>query len=129
MDVGVKVAVAALVAVLVISLLKKSGPEFVIPVVLVAGGCILYFVTDALGQIGAAVLAFIRAARIEVWVVEPVVKVVGVSLITKVATEVCRGVGESGIAAFVETAGTVLALACTLPLARGVIDMVVGMLA
>lgn len=129
MDMGTKIAVTALAAVMVISVLKKSEPEFVIPVVLVAGGCMVYFATDALGQITAAVLGYIRAAQVEVWVVEPVVKVVGVSLMTKVTTEVCRGVGESGIAAFVDIAGTVLALCCTLPLAQGVVNMVVGMLA
>ncbi|MBQ9973630.1 MAG: stage III sporulation protein AD [Oscillospiraceae bacterium] len=128
MDTGISVAATALIAVIVLSVLKKNGPEFVIPVVLAAGGCMIYFALDALGRIGASVVAFVRTAQIEPWVVEPVVKVVGVSLVTKVTSEVCRGVGEGGIAAFADTAGTVIALACTLPLARAVMNMVVGVL-
>ena len=40
----------------------------------------------------------------------------------------CRSAGEGGIASFVETAGTVLALAAALPLVRGVVEMMAEML-
>ena len=49
-------------------------------------------------------------------------------MLTRVTAEVCRCGGESGIAAFVETAGTVLALAVGLPLVQGVLEMIGGML-
>ena len=48
---------------------------------------------------------------------------VGISLVTKITGELCRGAGESGAAAFLETAGTVFALAAALPLAEGVLEL------
>ena len=50
----------------------------------------------------------------------PVVKTVALSLVTRLTAEICRGAGEGGIAAFVETAGTVLALGVSLPMVRAV---------
>ena len=42
--------------------------------------------------------------------------------------EVCRAAGEGGAAAFVEVAGTILALAVALPLAEGVLTMMAELL-
>ena len=60
--------------------------------------------------------------------VRPVVKVVALSLLTRITAEVCRSAGERGIAAFVETGGTVLALGVSLPLVRAVIVLMGEML-
>jgi stage III sporulation protein AD len=49
-----------------------------------------------------------------------VVKTVALSILTRLTAEVCRSSGERGVAAFVETAGTALALAVALPLVRAV---------
>ena len=59
---------------------------------------------------------------------EPVVKTVAVSILTRVTAEVCRSAGESGTAAFVETAGTLLALLVALPLIRAVTVLMAEML-
>ena len=50
------------------------------------------------------------------------------SILTRLTAEVCKSAGESGVAAFVETAGTILALAVSLPLVGGVLKMMEGML-
>ena len=42
--------------------------------------------------------------------------------------ELCRSAGEGGLAAAVETAGTVLALAVALPLVQGVMELMAEML-
>ncbi len=64
----------------------------------------------------------------EDWLVEPVFKTVILSILTRLTAEVCKSAGESSVAAFVETAGTILALAVSLPLVGGVLKMMEGML-
>ena len=59
---------------------------------------------------------------------EPVVKTVALSILTRLTAEVCRSSGEGGLAAFVETAGTILALGAALPLARAVTVLLAEML-
>jgi stage III sporulation protein AD len=57
-----------------------------------------------------------------------VIKTVALSILTKLTVEVCRAAGEGGIAAFVETVGTVLALVVALPLVRAVVVLMGSML-
>ena len=59
---------------------------------------------------------------------EPVVKTVALSILTRLTAEICRAAGEGGVAAFVETAGTVLALVAALPLVRAVTVLMAEML-
>ena len=65
-----------------------------------------------------------RLAKLDADVVEPVIKVVGISIVTRIGCEVCRGAGEGGIASFVDVAGTVLSLAAALPLVNGVVALI-----
>ena len=55
-------------------------------------------------------------------------KTVALSILTRLTAEVCRSSGEGGLAAFVETAGTILALGAALPLARAVTVLLAEML-
>ena len=55
-------------------------------------------------------------------------KTVGIAILTHISAEVCRDAKESGIAAFVETAGAAVALCVALPLLRAVLDTVTGLL-
>ena len=47
---------------------------------------------------------------------------------TRITAELCRSAGEQGTAAFVELAGTVLALLASLPLIRAVTLLMTEML-
>jgi stage III sporulation protein AD len=55
-------------------------------------------------------------------VLEPVLKIAGISVLTRVSAEICRDAKESGIAAGVETAGAALALVTALPLLEAVMS-------
>ena len=55
-------------------------------------------------------------------------KTVGVGVVTRLASAVCKDAGEGGIAAFLETAGSALALLTALPLAQAVLDTLGGLL-
>ena len=60
-------------------------------------------------------------------VLSPVVKTVGISILTRISAELCRDAGEGGIASFVETAGAALALCVSVPLLRAVLNALNGL--
>ena len=128
MELMLKIAAGAVAAVLCAVTLRKNGVEFAVLIVLAAGVWILTMAADALGETVDTLSRLARVAGMENELMRPVIKVVGVSVITRVAGESCRGAGESGIAAFVEVAGVFLALAAALPLVHAVVDMLAEML-
>ena len=122
MEVMGKVAAAAVTAALCGAVVRRGAPEFGLLLTLAAGVWILTMVMDGLGA-AAAMAEQARLAQLDAAVVGPVLKTVALALITRVTAEICRSAGEGGVAAFVETAGAVLALAAALPLMGAVLAL------
>ena len=91
--------------------------------VLAAGVWMLVLVADGLGAVVALMEELADQAGLSETLLEPVVKTVALSILTRLTVEICRSAGEGGVAAFVETAGAVLALLAALPLIRAVAQM------
>jgi len=120
MESMVKVAAVAVTAAVLGAVLKKNTPELALLLALAAGLWMLAAVARGLGAAVALMEELTGLAGLSEELVEPVVKTVALSILTKLTGEICRSAGESGVAAFVETAGTVLALVVALPLIRAV---------
>ena len=82
----------------------------------------------AIGYSDATINTICEAAGLSPAVLAPVLKTVGIAILTHISAEVCRAAKERGIAAFVETAGAAVALCVALPLLRAVLDTVTGLL-
>ena len=128
MELLLKIAGGAVSAALCAVVLRKNGPEFAVLIMLAVGIWVLSMAAGALEQVVTSLARLARIAQLDTTLVEPVVKVVGLAVITRVAGEMCRAAGEGGIAAFVEVAGTFLALAAALPLVNAVVEMIAGLL-
>lgn len=128
MDVMLQVAAVGVLAAVLGAVLRRGTPELALLLALCAGLWMLGAVADGLGAAVELMEELSQMAGLEEELLEPVVKTVALSILTKVASEVCRSAGESGVAAFVETAGTVLALAAALPLTRAVTTLMAQLL-
>lgn len=69
-----------------------------------------------------------EAAGLSPAVVTPVIKTVGVAILSRFAAEICKDAGEGGLAVCVETAGAAVALLLALPLLQTVFSMLMGLL-
>jgi len=125
----VRVAAMAAAAMLCAAVVRRGSGEFSLLLVLAAGTCILLLVLEPLAQVAGTIARIARLAQLDGGLVLPVMKTVAISILTKITAELCRSAGEGGLAAFVETAGTVLALAVAAPLAEGVLELMTEMLA
>ena len=121
-------AAVAVTAALCAAVVRRGAPEIALVLVLAAGVWVLLSVAESLSAVTALMEELSQLAGLDRSVVEPVFKTVVLSILTKLTAEVCRSAGEGGLAAAVETAGTVLALAVALPLVQGVMELMAGML-
>jgi stage III sporulation protein AD len=128
MEVMGRAAALAVTAVLCGAVVRRGAPEFALLLALGSGVCILLLSMDALEQVVRTIHDLAAAAQLEEDVLRPVVKTVALSLVTRLTGELCRSAGEGGVAAFVETTGTILALAAALPLAEGVLELMAQLL-
>lgn len=123
MEAMAKLTAVGVTAVVLSAVLKKNTPELALLLVLAAGVWMLVLVADGLGAVVALMEELADQAGLSETLLEPVVKTVALSILTRLTAEICRSAGEGGVAAFVETAGTVLALLAALPLVRAVAQL------
>lgn len=123
MEAMAKLTAVGVTAVVLSAVLKKNTPELALLLVLATGLWMLSLVASGLGAIVALMEELAQQAGLSEALLEPVVKTVALSILTKLTVELCRSAGEGGVAAFVETAGAVLALLVALPLIQAVAQL------
>lgn len=123
MEAMAKLAAVGVTAVVLSAVLKKNTPELALLLALAAGLWMMFLVADGLGAVVVLMEELAGQAGLSEVLLEPVVKTVALSILTKLTVEICRSAGEGGVAAFVETAGAVLALLVALPLVRAVAQL------
>lgn len=119
-----KIAALAVAAALCALVVRQNAREIGLVLALLAGALILGQALGAVEAIWELLEELGERAGLSPAVLDPVVKTVGIGILTKISAEVCRDAKESGIAAFVETAGAALSLYVALPLIRAVLDTV-----
>ena len=123
MEAMAKLAAVGVTAVVLSAVLKKNTPELALLLALAAGLWMLSQAAVGLGGAAAMIKELAGQAGVSEVLLEPVVKTVALSILTKLTVEICRSAGEGGVAAFVETAGAALALLAALPLVRAVAQL------
>ena len=123
MELMLKGTALAVTALLCGGLVRRGAPEFSLILILASGAGILLLAAETLGQLIERMEQLARLAQLDGEILEPVLKTTALSVLTKITAELCRSGGEGGLAAFVETAGTIFALWTALPLAEGVLAL------
>ena len=123
-----EIAALAVAAALCALVVKREAGGAALVLGLAAGAVILGQVLGAAEAVRARMDELGERAGLSPAVLDPVIKTVGIAIVTRVAAEVCQDAKEGGIAAFVETAGAACALFVCLPLLQAVLVMVTGLL-
>lgn len=122
-----KVAALAVTAALCAAVIRQRVRELGLVLALAAGALILSFALRTVSGARVLLEELSALAGLSPAVLSPVVKTVGISILTRISAELCRDAGEGGIASFVETAGAVLALCVSVPLLRAVLNALNGL--
>ena len=123
-----RLAAIAVTAALCAAVVRKGAAQLGLVLAMVAGAILLCASLDALSAVRDLMDLLSDTGGPSPAVVAPVVKTTGIAILTRLAAELCRDAEESGIAAFVETAGAACALCAALPLLETVLTMVTGLL-
>ncbi|SMC85578.1 stage III sporulation AC/AD family protein [Papillibacter cinnamivorans] len=119
--IGVAGAICALV-------LKRNSPELGLAVTLAVGVVILLAALSVIMGIVEFIEVLADTAELDSDILAPLMKTVGIAIITKVAAEICRDAKENAIASFVETAGSAAAIFVALPLLKSVLEMITSLI-
>lgn len=113
---AIQLSALAVTAALCALTLRGRVPALATVLALAAGTLLLSRTMDGMARLKGFSDSLASLAGLPPAVWKPVRKTVGVALVTKLSAAVCRDGGEGSLAAFLEAAGTVLALLAALPL-------------
>lgn len=118
-----QVAVVGIIAALMATMLKKHSAETALLLSLAA--CLL--IALMLVNMTKPVLSFLSELReltgLDSALMTPMLKAVGIGLLTQISATVCTDAGQSAIAKLIELCGGIFALYVALPLFEAVIQM------
>lgn len=123
-----KIAATAVITALCCIVVRKHSPELALVLAITGGSLILLSTVSALTYVTDFIFELSEQAGLSRAVLSPVIKVIGIALVAKIAGEFCRDAKESGVASFLDLAGTVTALVSTIPLIRAVLKAVSGLI-
>jgi len=128
MDGAVKIAAVGIIAAVCASAVKRDQQEIGLILSLTAAAVILGLGLEAVTAVLSLMEELSDGAGLSGEIIAPVVKTVGIAVLTRIASAFCKDAGEGGVATAVELGGAALALYLTLPLLRTVFSTLLELL-
>ncbi|WP_017415707.1 stage III sporulation protein AD [Clostridium tunisiense] len=116
----IKVVTFALVALIIVMVVKNERNDIAVFLSLVAGIMIFIFMISKLTIVVNFLQSLSNKANIDVVYLDTVFKVLGIAYLSSFCSEVCKDAGEGSIAAKVEFAGKILILTLAIPILMAV---------
>lgn len=103
--------------------IRRQTPELALVLALVTGGLILYASWTALSQAVALLEQLASVAGLSQELLTPLIKTVGISILVRLSSQLCKDGGMESVATFLELAGSLAALAVAAPLLQAVLTL------
>lgn len=124
MEVIIRAAAAAVVGSILALLLKKNTPELSLVVAIATGLAVMWMTVGMCSDITEALhKAMDISGSVSIYVT-PVLKCVGIGLVTNLAGQVCKDAQQGTAASAVELCGVFCALYVAMPLVESVLSVV-----
>ncbi|MCD7945554.1 MAG: stage III sporulation AC/AD family protein [Clostridiales bacterium] len=104
--------------------LRRQTPELALVLALVTGGLLLWRSREALESVLSLFEELADLVGLSQEMLTPLIKTVGIALLVRIASQLCRDGGMGTVAVFLELAGSLTALVTVTPLLRAVLDLV-----
>ena len=124
----VKIAFLGIVTVLLYALIRQMKPEFAPLVVLGGVSVVLITLADSLFDVSGSVDEMMSLAGLEKENVSILMKALGICVVTQFAADICYDNSCSSIAAAVELAGRIGAIALAMPMLKTVAQLAIGLI-
>ena len=128
MELLIKAAAIGAVAALIGLVLKKTNPEISLMLAMAASAAVLTLAVTMLSELRETVRMVMDFTALQSTAVLPVLKCVALGIVARLAADLCRDAGQSGVASAVELCGAAAALCISLPLVNTFVQMLGGLL-
>ena len=124
MTILLKAAAIAIAGAIITLLLKRSAPELGLSMSIAVSLLCAALAMELLSGLGEILALVQTQTGLSPAVTAPVLKCVGIGVVTRLSADMCKDAGQSAIASAVELCGACCALVTALPLIQSLLRMI-----
>lgn len=124
----IKIALFALVALVVIVVLRQYHPEYALLTAVAAGAIMLVFLSFEFMEPLFALLAMLEDYGSPKTLTSYILKALGICIITKFSADLCTDFGQTSLAGKVEMAGKITLLLLSFPILQSILEVGLSLL-
>ena len=124
----IKITSIALIALIIIILLKQYKPEFAIYISILTGILIIFLVMDKFTGIIELIKTISNKSNINNQFIEILLKITGIALLSEFAVSICKDSGETAIASKIEIGTKVIVISMSIPIISSLLEIILKIL-
>ena len=124
----IKIIGIALIALVIIILIKQYKPEFAIYISLLTGVLILIFVMDKLTGIINLLQTMTSKASINSTFLVILIKITGIAFLSEFAVSICKDSGEGALASKIEMGSKIIIISMSIPIISNLLEIILKIL-
>ncbi|CDE90477.1 stage III sporulation protein AD [Clostridium sp. CAG:389] len=124
----IKIIGIALIALIIIIMLKQYRPEYTIFISILTGVLILFLVMDRLTGIVNLIESIQDKFSINTQFIALLIKITGIAFLSEFAVSVCKDSGEAAIASKIEIGSKIIIISMSIPIISSLLEIILKIL-
>ena len=124
----IKIIGIALVALVIIIMLKQYRPEYAIFISILTGILILFLVMDRLTGIVYLIQSINSKFSLNTQFIALLIKITGIAFLSEFAVSVCKDSGEAAIASKIELGSKIIIVSMSIPIISSLLEIILKLL-
>lgn len=124
----IKIIGIALIALVIIIMLKQYRPEYAIFISILTGILILFLVMDRLTGIINLIASIQDKFSINIQFIALLIKITGIAFLSEFAVSVCKDSGEAAIASKIEIGSKIIIISMSIPIISSLLEIILKIL-
>jgi stage III sporulation protein AD len=124
----IQIVGVAVLAVVLIIVIKQEKPEIAFLLSLLTGLAILILIIDKVGIVVNLLTQLAHRAEVDLIYFNTIIKIIGIAYIGEFGAELTRDSGEEALASKIEMAAKVLIMIIAIPIMLSLIETIIGLI-
>lgn len=124
----IKIVGLAIVAVVLIVIIRQQRPELAVQLSIVVGAVIFTMMLGKINSVISLMQELARRSNVSMLYMGTILKIVGVAYIAEFGAQICRDAGEGAVASKIEFAAKVIVIVLAIPVIAAVFDFLFKLL-
>lgn len=124
----IKIIGIALIALIIIIMLKQYRPEYAIFISILTGVLILFLVMDRLTGIINLIESVQNKFSINTQFIALLIKITGIAFLSEFAVSICKDSGEAAIASKIELGSKIIIISMSVPIISSLLEIILKIL-